>query len=125
MDSVTAQVTTSPHAGKLAGATVVGTSGTPGNGPYSRLFLQLADARIEAASFQTYGCGHAIACCSKLCELITGRSTEEALAVTAEQLAAALGGLPRSKRHCAPLAIAALQDALSQPATGGAHDASA
>jgi NifU-like protein involved in Fe-S cluster formation len=47
-----------------------------------------------------------------LTELVQGRGVDDCLAITPDQLAEALGGVPPDKQHCPLLAVAALQDAL-------------
>jgi len=88
-----------------------GVAATPHQGPFLVLDLQIRDDNITDAHFQTYGYGPAIACGSMLTVLIIGRSIAEARSLTAEHLIQALDGLPDEKRHCADLAINALQAA--------------
>lgn len=91
----------------------VGAAGTPGHGPFVVLYLKLAEDRIEAASFQTYGCAPAIAAGSLLAERLPGTTLEGARAWTDEAITEALGGLPSHKRHCSALAAEALTRALA------------
>ena len=70
--------------------------------------------QVLTAKFQTYGCGPTIACGSILTELITGRSVNECLELTADTLIDALDGIPAEKLHSPALAIAALRNALKQ-----------
>ena len=97
---------------KLADPDVVGRAGTPGRGNFMLLYLRLDGARIDAASFQTYGCCPAIAAGSLLVERI-GSDDLEAAARRWDEAAIreALGGLPPHKHHCSRLAAEALQDA--------------
>ena len=76
--------------------------------------LRLEGDRVAAARFHTYGCGATIAAGSMLTELILGRTVAECRAVTADALAAALGGFPPDKLHCPELAVAALRDVLEK-----------
>jgi nitrogen fixation NifU-like protein len=100
------------HVGVLEDATVVGRQGTPGQGPHMVLYLRLEADRIMDARFQTYGCPAAIACGSWLSEWVIGRTTEEAIALTALEVDEGLGHLPLGKEHCPPLAVGALRAAL-------------
>jgi nitrogen fixation NifU-like protein len=100
------------NAGSLEGANRTGTAGNPGGGPFVKLFFRLDGDTIAEISFQTYGCAAAIASCSKLSEMVKGKTVAEALTVTSESLLEALGGLPLGKRHCPTLAVAALRKAL-------------
>lgn len=86
-------------------------------GDSMRLFLRFAgDAgreRIAAASFLSSGCPASIATSSVATELLTGRTPEEAEALTRDDFAVAVGGLPKSKVHCSVLAAAAVRNALA------------
>ena len=81
-----------------------------------QIFLRLGgsdDARhISEIRFKTWGCPAAIASCSKLTEMVKGRTVSEALAVEWGHVLEALGGLPLGKHHCPKLAVSALKSAL-------------
>lgn len=100
------------NSGRLDAPDRRGVAGRPHHGPFLTLDLRLECGTVAEARYQTYGCGPAIACGSMLTVLIVGRPLAEARALTVERLIAALDGLPDDKRHCAELAITALQDAL-------------
>lgn len=97
------------NVGKLAKPTHAGVAGTPGQGPFMVFQLEVVDERISAAAFRTYGCPPAIAAGSLLTEWIKGQSLADAAAISQDELEQRLGGLPRSKRHCAALAIEGLR----------------
>ena len=102
------------NAGELSGADGIGEEGTPGDGPFMRIFVRIEAGAVAEASFLTYGCAAAIASCSLLTETVKGMAVDEAKEVTAEELAEALGGLPLGKRHCPRMAVAALGKALDR-----------
>jgi nitrogen fixation protein NifU and related proteins len=77
------------------------------------LSLRIEDGHIAAARFQTEGCTASVATSSLLTEMITGLSLDEAEALTHEDIADAVGGLPASKLHSAALVIGALKQALA------------
>jgi nitrogen fixation NifU-like protein len=93
-------------------ATVVAEETNPVCGDRLRLYLQLKNDRIAAASFLAYGCPPSIACGSALTELIQGKSIEDALTLTKQQVVDAVGGLPSRKLHAAALALETLRSAL-------------
>ena len=68
---------------------------------------------IDRATFQTFGCQTAIAVASVATELIAGKTVDEALSLSGEELAAPLGALPPMKIHCAQLVEGALRSALA------------
>lgn len=79
-----------------------------------RLFLKIADGRVQRASFLTSGCPASIATSSAATELLAGRTLEEAEALTRDDYAEAVGGLPKSKVHCSVLASAAAKQAITE-----------
>lgn len=105
-------------AGALPDADRVGRATNDACGDVLALFLQLDAAGVVVdAGFQATGCPPAIAVGSLLVERLRGRPLAEAADLTAEALEAALGGLPRAKRHVLLLARQALQAALESGET--------
>ena len=100
------------NCGPLEGATHVGRYGSEGGGPYMTLWLDVQAGRIARAAYKSNGCPAAMACGSMTCEIVRGRTVEEALRLEPEDLFVILGGLPEGKGECADHAIFALQDAL-------------
>lgn len=102
------------NAGELADANAVADETNPICGDRLRLSLLVVDGRIEAVRYLAYGCPPTLVCGSILTELISGKTIEEARALTRSDLLDAVGGLPSRKHHAASLAIETLHSALSQ-----------
>jgi NifU-like protein involved in Fe-S cluster formation len=68
---------------------------------------------IDRATFQTFGCQTAIAVASVATEMLAGKTVDEAMSMSGEDLAAPLGALPPVKIHCAQLVEGALRSALN------------
>jgi nitrogen fixation protein NifU and related proteins len=106
--------------GELDGADAVGTVGSEDCGDMLRMWVKFKEVDgkrvIDRATFQTFGCGTAIAVASVATELISGKTIEEALTMSGEDLSAPLGPLPPLKIHCGQLVEEALRSALSPDA---------
>lgn len=101
------------NVGPLLDADGVGEVGAAAFGDVMRLSLKIQDNRILDARFQTFGCGTAIATSSITTELLKGRTVEEALRFTNQDVINALGGMPPEKLHCSTLAEEAVKAALN------------
>jgi nitrogen fixation NifU-like protein len=104
--------------GEMAGADSVGTVGSPNCGDMVRMWIKFREDNgrkiIDKATFQTFGCETAIAVASLATEMIRGKTAEEALQLSGEDLAADLGPLPPMKIHCGQLVEGALRSALEE-----------
>jgi nitrogen fixation NifU-like protein len=96
------------NVGEIAAATAAIEMTNPVCGDLMRLSAVVRDGMIVEVKFKTQGCIPAVACGSWLTETMMGKSPAELAAVTAEQIEAALGGLPPASRHAARLAADAL-----------------
>ncbi len=100
------------NVGEIDGADGVGEVGNPACGDMMRLYLRIEEGRVRDAKFRTFGCGAAIASSSMLTEMIKGKTVDEARAITNQQVAEALDGLPAVKIHCSVMAEQAVKSAL-------------
>jgi len=100
------------NVGELVDADGVGETGSFKCGDTMTLYIKVNDGRIEDVKFQTFGCGAAIASSSVLTEMVKGKTLDEALNITNQDVANELGGLPPLKLHCSNLAADALHNAI-------------
>ena len=100
------------NAGELPDANAIADETNPICGDRIRLSLIIKDNRIETARYLAYGCPPTLVCGSVLTELVVGKTTAEARALTRADLLDAIGGLPSRKHHAAALAIETLNSAL-------------
>jgi nitrogen fixation NifU-like protein len=78
------------------------------------LWFQVENGCIRKAAYATYPCPAAVASGSITVTLLTGRTVEQALQLTAEMIIRVLQGLPEGKEECAQLAAAAVQRAFRE-----------
>jgi nitrogen fixation NifU-like protein len=100
------------NVGEIADADGVGIEGNVTCGDVMKIFIKVKDNRIEDAKFKTFGCGAAIAVSSMITEMVKGKTLEDALSISKEAVADALGGLPPNKNHCSNLGSDALHKAI-------------
>jgi nitrogen fixation NifU-like protein len=100
------------NVGDIPDADGEGTVGNPTCGDLMTIYIKVNDDVIEDIKFKTFGCGAAIATSSMVTELAMGKTVDEALKITRNDVAEALEGLPPVKMHCSNLAADALQAAI-------------
>lgn len=98
--------------GVLEDANGIGEVGNAKCGDIMRMYLRIEDDIIQDVSFETFGCGSAIAASSVATELIKGKPVSEAMKLTNKAVVEELGGLPPHKIHCSVLAEEAIQAAI-------------
>ncbi len=106
--------------GALAGWPHAGAAGGAACGDLVRVAVRVEGDRVVEAGFDAEGCGAARAAGSAVVELVENASFVDAVRVTPDDVAAALGGLIPPKRHAATLAADALHRALGAAALAGA-----
>jgi len=83
------------------------------------MWVKLDGDKVSRCTFYTDGCGATIACGSRLTKMVTGRTAEDAMAITPNDLIGSLGGLPEDHMHCASLSVIAFRNAVRDAANKG------
>jgi NifU-like protein involved in Fe-S cluster formation len=126
---IEAAVKNPQNLGEMENADAIGTVGSADCGDMLRMWVKFKeeDGRkvIDRATFQTFGCQTAIAVASIATEMLAGKTVDEAMAMSGEDLAAPLGPLPPVKIHCAQLVEGALRSALGGNSAPAAPTATA
>ena len=100
------------NAGEMLAPDGEATTANPVCGDRMRVMIRVRDGRVEEMRWLTRGCPPSIATSSYASELVRGWTLAEVEALTREQLAEGIGGLPRDKVHCSVLAADALRAAI-------------
>ncbi len=101
------------NAGIIQKASGIGQVGNASCGDIMKIYLKIDENNtITDAKFKTFGCTAAIASTDIACDLIIGKTIEEALKVTNKQVVEQLGSLPPLKIHCSILAEEAIVKAV-------------
>lgn len=113
---------TQADAEKLGARLVVADWGAEVCGDAIRAFwaVQVSDGRILDAKFKTFGCGTAIASSDMMCEMIIGKTVDEAMKITNIDVERALrdvedtASIPPQKMHCSVMAYDVIRKAVSE-----------
>jgi nitrogen fixation NifU-like protein len=98
--------------GEIKNADGVGKVGNPVCGDLMTIYIKVKDNKIVDIKFKTFGCAAAIATSSMITELAKGKTLDEAMEITRDNVADKLNGLPTQKLHCSNLAADALHEAI-------------
>jgi len=100
------------NAYSMLDADAEGSYGDPFCGDYLTVYLKVKDNRVEEISYLVFGCCASIATSSMTSVLAKGKTLEEALNITEEDIIQALDGFPENKIHCSNLGVSALRNAI-------------
>ena len=112
-EKVMAHFSNPRNVGEIEDASGVGTEGNPVCGDLMTIYIKVEDEVITDIKFKTFGCGAAIATSSMITEMAIGKTLDEALKITRDDVAEELEGLPPVKMHCSNLAADALRAAIA------------
>lgn len=94
-------------------ADAVGVVGNPICGDQMKMYIKVENDVITDIRWKTYGCASAIASTSALSEIAKGKTLDDALKISAEDIDEYLGKLPKHKFHCSILGHDALKKAIN------------
>lgn len=101
------------NVGEIRNASGVGEVGNAACGDIMRMYLSVDENEIITdAKFKTFGCAAAIVSTSLATQIIIGKSVEEALKVTNQEVLDQMGDIPSQKIHCSVLAEEAIHEAV-------------
>jgi nitrogen fixation NifU-like protein len=101
------------NGGMIKNADGVGQVGNARCGDIMKIYLSIKNGKITDAKFKTFGCVSAIASTDMACDMIKGKTLDEALQLSNQDVVNALGGLPEIKIHCSVLAKEAIEEAIA------------
>ncbi|MFH0891212.1 MAG: iron-sulfur cluster assembly scaffold protein [Candidatus Falkowbacteria bacterium] len=109
-----------PHnQGSIPDADAVGQEGNPVCGDVMKVYLKIKNDVIEDIKFETLGCAAAIAVSSAMTDMAKGKTLDEVMKMTKDDIVNDLGGLPVQKVHCSMLGVDALKQAIKKYREGG------
>ena len=105
------------NVGKMKNPDGVGRVGNPLCGDMMELYIKVKKNNkgihiIDKISFLSFGCVAAISTSSMITEMAKGKSIEDALKITKDDVRKSVGDLPPIKYHCSVLAVSALREAI-------------
>lgn len=103
-----------PHNyGSIKNPDGVGKVGNIACGDVMKLYIKVGkNETLKDIKFETFGCVAAISTSSIITDLAKGKTIEDALKITKDNVVESLGGLPKIKYHCSVLAVDALAEAI-------------
>ncbi|EHQ88396.1 iron-sulfur cluster biosynthesis protein, NifU-like protein [Desulfosporosinus youngiae DSM 17734] len=101
------------NAYSMPDADAEGSFGDPSCGDALTIFIKVQDDFIKEISYLVFGCCASIATSSMTSVLAKGKSLDNALKITEEDVIKALDGLPDTKVHCSNLGVSALRNAVA------------
>lgn len=100
------------NAGSMPDADGEGSMGDAKCGDTLNIYIKVRDGIIEDVSFLVFGCTASIATSSMTTVLAKGKTLEEAMKISEQDVIDALGGLPEEKKQCSNLGVSALKNAI-------------
>lgn len=101
------------NAGRLEKYNGRGKAGDPDCSDVVEVRVVFENGLVRDAKFLVYGCPGAISTTDAFIDLAKGRTIEDALGISQEDISSLLGGLHMSHMHCSKLPIQAFRQAVS------------
>jgi len=102
------------NVGVIENPTVSVRVGSVACGDMIKMYMTIEDDIIKDVKYQSYGCAANIATASITSEIIKGKHVDEVKNFKFEDIVRALGGLPRTKYHCAVLTDQAVKACIAK-----------
>ncbi len=99
--------------GELENADGYAKVGDPNCGDFIEVWIRIDDEILQDFKYKVFGCWGAIATTSVVSELAIGKSVNDALNLTDDNVIQALKGIPENKQHCSMLGIQGLRSAIA------------
>ncbi|TGE38850.1 iron-sulfur cluster assembly scaffold protein [Desulfosporosinus fructosivorans] len=100
------------NVGSMEDADGEGTVGDPNCGDSLTIYVKVQAGIITRISFLVFGCTASIATSSMITVLAMGKSLDEAIKISEQDVIDSLDGLPEKKQHCSNLGVSALRKAI-------------
>ncbi len=100
--------------GKIKNADAIGETGNIKCGDMMRIYLKIKNNIIKDVKIETYGCIAAIASSDTLCNIVKGKTINEAEKLNYKSIINELGDMPKIKYHCSMMSIDALKKAIKE-----------
>jgi nitrogen fixation NifU-like protein len=100
------------NAGVIEDASGIGEIGDPSCGDFLKVYIRVEGDNLADVKYEIKGCPASIACASAMTEIAIGKDLDDAMAITEEEIVAALDGLPEFKFHCSALGASGLRKAV-------------
>ena len=100
------------NVGSMQDADGEGTVGDPNCGDSLTIYVKVQGEVITDIRFLVFGCTASIATSSMITVLAKGKSLDEAIKISEQDVIDSLGGLPEKKQHCSNLGVSALRKAI-------------
>lgn len=106
------------NCGPLEGADVVSPFKNMGCGDGYVIYLKIEQGIVKDASYTTTGCGFGLVSLAMITELVKGKSVEEALKLTPEDIDKAFE-FPEKRKNYPKIAVEAMKEALEKASGRG------